>query len=278
MEFIKPMEIAAKIMTLIEEAKTSLIIVSPYVNIQKWDKMKERLRRAIERNVEIKIIVRENSNNNLDALYDLNLNIYNVKNLHAKVYLNENYGIVTSQNMIQYSDNYSIDIGYVSENKKEYNELQDYINHYLLDTQVEMSDEKIINNIESKVNSAFLMNSNDLDFIYRKFIEEFEGKITKTDSYIWSRSIVSDMEIMVNNEFTIKLYKISEYYNDKMKILKNLKLDNLNFEYTIRINEEKEKQGYFDFIPVKNGEIKDLYSDYRSIIERINIRVKKLFA
>jgi len=41
MKFIVPLEIASKIMTLIVEAEKELILVSPYVKINDWDKMKK---------------------------------------------------------------------------------------------------------------------------------------------------------------------------------------------------------------------------------------------
>lgn len=54
MKFIPPLEITSKIMSLIEEAQKEIIIVSPYVNIQKWGKMKSCIERAIERGVATK--------------------------------------------------------------------------------------------------------------------------------------------------------------------------------------------------------------------------------
>lgn len=47
MKLIKPAEISSKIMTLIEEADESLIIVSPYNDLEKWDKINKRFESAI---------------------------------------------------------------------------------------------------------------------------------------------------------------------------------------------------------------------------------------
>ena len=41
MKFIAPLEKASKIMTLIVEAEKELILVSPYVKINDWEKMKK---------------------------------------------------------------------------------------------------------------------------------------------------------------------------------------------------------------------------------------------
>lgn len=41
MNYINPHEISGKILTLIEEAQEELIIVSPYVKIREWYKVKK---------------------------------------------------------------------------------------------------------------------------------------------------------------------------------------------------------------------------------------------
>lgn len=53
------MEISTRIMTLIDNAKTELILVSPYISIDKWDKFKKCLQRAIVGLVHIKINARK---------------------------------------------------------------------------------------------------------------------------------------------------------------------------------------------------------------------------
>lgn len=46
MKLIKPAEISAKIMTLIDEADKQLIVVSPYNNISGWNKLLIRIKEA----------------------------------------------------------------------------------------------------------------------------------------------------------------------------------------------------------------------------------------
>ena len=48
-------EIASKIMTLIVEAEKELILVSPYVKINDWDKMKKSLLKAVNKGVAITV-------------------------------------------------------------------------------------------------------------------------------------------------------------------------------------------------------------------------------
>ena len=52
-------------------------------------------------------------------LYRTHVNLILINDLHAKLYLNENYGILTSQNIVYYSDINSIDIAHQTENNSE---------------------------------------------------------------------------------------------------------------------------------------------------------------
>jgi len=127
MKIIPYLEISSKIMTLINDAEKELFIVSPFISIEKWGKMKNCLTRARDRNIKIWFYVRKNTNQDLRFLYEIGINPIFIENLHAKLYVNEEYGIVTSQNLYEYSDSYSIDIGHQTENTKERAELIDFI-------------------------------------------------------------------------------------------------------------------------------------------------------
>ncbi|AXO79980.1 hypothetical protein DZC78_06125 [Olleya aquimaris] len=112
MKFIPPLEIASKIMTLIEESDKELILVSPYVELSNWNKMKKCIDRAIKRGVKIIFVARKNAKQNLSFLKQSGIKLIFVNDLHAKLYINDSYGIVTSQNIVYYSDINSIDIAY----------------------------------------------------------------------------------------------------------------------------------------------------------------------
>ena len=133
MKFIAPLEIASKIMTLIVEAEKELILVSPYVKINDWDKMKKSLLKAVNKGVNITFIARQNTNDDLSPLNSLNIKVLLIKDLHAKVYINDKYAIVSSQNITHYSDINSIDIGYQTENEEERAELINFVNNYISD-------------------------------------------------------------------------------------------------------------------------------------------------
>jgi len=125
MKLINPGEISGKIMTLIDDAEKELIIVSPYNRIRDWDKLKNRIHNAKAKAISISWYSRKNNvtDENAEEVRALGIEPILVDNLHAKIYLNEERAIFTSMNLSKVSDDNSIDLGYITENKKEYDDL-----------------------------------------------------------------------------------------------------------------------------------------------------------
>lgn len=125
MKLIKPAEIAAKIMTLIDEAEKELVIVSPYNKIVGWTKLINRIKKAQLQGVDISWYTRKNNvdSNNIEEVRSIGIEPVLVDDLHAKIYMNEEHAIFTSMNMSKTSDEKSIDLGYITEDKTEYDEL-----------------------------------------------------------------------------------------------------------------------------------------------------------
>ncbi len=130
MKLIQPAEISGKIMTLIDQAKTNIIIVSPYNQINNWRKLQNRIEKAKERGVDIIWYIRKDKGN-AEQIKALGINPIEIENLHAKIYLNESNAVVTSMNLYKYSDDASLDIGYFISEKEQYDELIEFINNYL---------------------------------------------------------------------------------------------------------------------------------------------------
>src|SRR5688572_30118369 len=102
MEFIKPAEISAKIISLIAEADEELVIVSPYNNFSNWNKLLRYLNDAYERGVKIKYFVRKDERHK--GFERTKIKPIEIENLHAKIYFNEKYAIVSSMNLVEFSD------------------------------------------------------------------------------------------------------------------------------------------------------------------------------
>lgn len=129
MDLIKPAEISSKIMTLIDEVDEKLIIVSPYNNLKKWPKLQRRLEYAVEKDIYIEYYVRAGEKQK--GLKEIGISPIEVNNLHAKLYINEKNAIVTSLNLLKYSDSYSLDIGYFIDGKKELKDLMEFFHRYI---------------------------------------------------------------------------------------------------------------------------------------------------
>lgn len=133
MKYIKPSEISSKIMSLIEESDEYVILVSPYVKISKWYKLIKKLDNLKSRNVPFEFIIRNDANNqnSFDELNHLQYKYEAIPDLHAKLYLNEKYAIVTSMNLLLNSEINSLEIGYQTETPKEHAELYDFCKRHL---------------------------------------------------------------------------------------------------------------------------------------------------
>jgi len=133
MKLIKPSEISARILTMLDESDERVIIVSPYMKISKWYKFMNKIDDLKSRRIPLEIYVRDDQDNTstYGDLDQLALQYKKIPHLHSKLYLNERYGIVTSMNLLLSSEINSLEIGHATENWKEYNDLLDYYQRYI---------------------------------------------------------------------------------------------------------------------------------------------------
>ena len=133
MKLIKPSEISASILTLLDESDERVIIVSPYMKILKWYKFINKVNGLKARKIITEIYVRDDHENK-ETYHDLDrlaLEYKKIPHLHCKLYMNERYGIVTSMNLLLSSDINSLEIGYATETCTEYNELLGFYHRYI---------------------------------------------------------------------------------------------------------------------------------------------------
>lgn len=133
MRLINPSEISAKIITLLEESDEWVTIVSPYMKISKWYKLLNKLNDLKAKSIPIEIFVRDDHRNK-ETYHDLDqleLAYQKIPHLHSKLYMNEKYGIVTSMNLLLSSEINSLEIGFLTETRQEYEELKRYYHKYI---------------------------------------------------------------------------------------------------------------------------------------------------
>lgn len=133
MYFIKPDEISAKILSLLEESNEYVWIVSPYVKISKWHKLTKKLSRLKQRGIQLEFIIRDDksNSNSFEELEQLGIKFRAIENLHCKLYLNEKKAIFSSMNLLLSSEMNSLELGYETETKEEHRELYNFCVNFL---------------------------------------------------------------------------------------------------------------------------------------------------
>ena len=111
-EFLTTTGISHHIENIIVEAKSKLVLVSPYLKIHKT--FYERLKDVSNRGVKIIIIygkdeLKPNERNSLAELKNIELHYF--QNLHAKCYFNEKKMVISSMNMHEFSEKNNREMG-----------------------------------------------------------------------------------------------------------------------------------------------------------------------
>jgi hypothetical protein len=288
MKFIPIMEISSQIMTLIEEAEKEIIIVSPYVDIKNWDKLKRCLNNAIERKVAITFYARENAQQDLEPLRQLNVKLVLIKDLHAKIYLNETYGIVSSQNLYQYSDINSIDFAYSTETEEERYQLVKLINKYLSKTKTveqifpekivvaKIAEVKKVEETKVKVEHKIFLKEKQLDKIHRLFEDEFpKVKINSTATYVFCNRLLPFGDVMFREGFEIRFKHNIKDYTEIINILESLNFKNNHYQYKKELKMDNGHPSSMLFIPHEVDNINNLIDDYLFMTNKILDKTEK---
>lgn len=267
MKFIPPLEIGSQIMTLIQEAEEELTIVSPYVNINGWDKMKRCLHKAVDSNVKIKFISRKNAKQDFSELKSLGIIPFLVDDLHAKVYISESYAIVSSLNMIHYSDINSIDIAYKTETESERKELIDFVNKYVIGKRNQKSVffQTSSQNVEEKIQ----FDNYQVEEIFQSFMNNFRDSFFKrTSSYVFCDNLLPFADVMIDSRYVIKISKSRTDSEQILNKLEDISYNGFN-KYKIELLTSHSRFYYIDIIPQKEIELEELIEDYISFTKRI---------
>lgn len=112
-QILFPNEIALRVRELVGAAEDILIIVTPY--FRPWAQMQAEIERAAERDVDVRLIVREDEVAKMhDALapcFASRIRVLSRTRLHAKLYITESAAILTSMNLLEASANDSWEAG-----------------------------------------------------------------------------------------------------------------------------------------------------------------------
>jgi len=106
-------QIQSEIIDIIKDAKDYCFVVSPYY--QPWHQLVKALELAAVEEKRIFFLFRDDQHENRDirALNEeFGFDVFFIKNLHAKLYLNEREGLISSMNLYDYSKENNFEIAY----------------------------------------------------------------------------------------------------------------------------------------------------------------------
>ena len=127
MKVLNPKDNINCIISMIENAKKFVVIVSPYSYLEGWDKLKNAINQASLNGIEISYYVREEEG--LKGLEGLNVNVYQVPMLHAKMFFSEKEAIITSFHLMHNQD---INWACLLDFPDEYNDLVNFFESNIL--------------------------------------------------------------------------------------------------------------------------------------------------
>lgn len=195
MDIINPNLIGRQIAKLIAQSTEKFYAVTAWLDLSNWTFILEELTKARQRGVSIKIFFRSIEPHDFQTLDNLGIELYQVKRLHTKFYLNEKEIIVSSMNFIEASDLYAIDIGLHYKDAENYNKLY----HYFL---------KHINGKNSDVIDYLVDDEKALKDLHGYLADRFtDSRInhSSTGNYLFSRNLIPIFDIFIKpSEITLK--------------------------------------------------------------------------
>lgn len=124
MKILKPEENISSLITLIKNAKKFVVIVSPFNSLTGWDKLINAINEAGNR-IKVSYYVRKGEG--INGIEKINVDIYEVPLLHAKMFFSESEAIISSGNLTN-----NPDINWFCRlNEAEFDELNDFFENYI---------------------------------------------------------------------------------------------------------------------------------------------------
>lgn len=136
MEIIQPSDITAKILTIIDDAKESVVLVSPAFGFYKWDALLKRIENAKKRKVRTSFWVKEPLNKkeqiSIQEIESIGYKPRLVTNLNTCLYFNEHTAIVSTKPLtIDAVETHGLDFALRTENQLEYAQIMDFYEKFI---------------------------------------------------------------------------------------------------------------------------------------------------
>lgn len=97
MKIVNPQESISTIISVIEGAKKYVVLVSPYTDLNGWQNLENAINNAAKRGIEVSYYVREKEG--VPGTEKLDATIYEVPNLHSKMFYSESKAVIGSAHL-----------------------------------------------------------------------------------------------------------------------------------------------------------------------------------
>lgn len=237
MQLLSPSDITGKILSILDEAKEFVVLVSPEYGFYKWDALLKRIQSAKKQKVRLSFWVKTALNKkdqvSIQEVENLGIKPRQINNLNTCIYFNEHTAIVTNKPLsFEAVEMHALDFAFITENKVDYVQVMDFYEQYI------------------KVDGANLIYDTDA------FLEDVDnGLISLFPKNI--RIQYDGKMIMINAKGRYKISIVQEKYNclklnaaltaEEMDHLKQTRMELLNKGKLLMELEEGEGQ-YNQFI------------------------------
>jgi sugar-specific transcriptional regulator TrmB len=278
-EFLTTSGVSYQIESIIKEAKKKLILISPYIQISKV--LLERLQNASEKGVEIRLIYGKNElkpfeKEQLNSIENLKLYFY--QNLHAKCYFNEKTMVITSMNLYEFSEKHNREMGVLIKKNDDLAMFNDAVEEAL--SIVKTIRENVTSTTTATITKGILifpLKREEYKIIQSYFEMNFNhSEINSTDTYVFCTDLFPFGNLMIREGFEIRMFHNLYSETALVNRIKSLKLDNLNYIYTIDIIEDKWSSIKILISPTTTFDLDNLLIDFEKIYYLIVSETKKI--
>jgi hypothetical protein len=209
-EILTTPHISVRILKIIEETEKYCFLVTPYFD--NWTHLENCLKKAADQKKKIIFFIRDEKfyTKNIQEFYnEYKFDMIFVKDLHAKIFVNEREAIITSMNLYDYSQKNNHEIGVLIKNKDDVNKIaKDIIMSWVHENKEALFLEG--NYYKSLINNEFFNET----VIQETLVEETTIYETSVEDIVAEKTIVEE-EIVEKTGFCICCKKIIKYNNYK---------------------------------------------------------------
>lgn len=239
MKTIQPDDIPKEIIRLIDEAKETLVLVSPFVDFTDWANLRNSISSALARNVktDVYILFDENNFESWSQINNLGIQPKFVSDLDSNLYYNENNGILSSFGLSNRNIS-PVEFGLLLQ-KDELSVLRKYVE--ILETHTENENsaddfrwekEKFILLLQDALSAYFereikcRWNNGKIEF---NAGTQYYVELNKKNNQIYIDGIITDKE---RNNYPVFEEKFSKGYNATVKLFTSVISAGLNKKFS----------------------------------------------